>query len=104
MNWTERLSTREVVGLLAGTIIYGGFYYALSRYFYPVCPVPYSTDFILGPAIPVIIFFCFLFVNMVVLDKVPWFASREKWAFAVSAITAIGWIILLAFSWCVLWQ
>ena len=104
MNWTAKLSSREVVGLLLGATVYGGFAYILSEYFYPICHVPYRADYILGPGIPWVIFFGFLLVNMAILENVRWFAGRERWAFSVAVVAAVGWVILLALSWCTLGQ
>src|SRR5262249_40554909 len=85
VNWTEKLSFRKAIGLLVGAAIYGMFGYALSKYFYPVCTVPYQVDMIFGPGIPLLVFVGFVLLNMTILNRFSWFASRESWTLYVAA-------------------
>jgi len=86
---TEKLSGREVVGLLIGVIAIGCLAYAADQYIYQPCGIPISWHTGGSARFTSLVFIGFSVVAYLLIGRIRWFANHIGWLVAVAIISVL---------------
>ena len=97
---TEKLSGREVVGLLIVVFAMGCLAYVADQYVYQPCRMPFAGEWFLHSRETLLVFGGLFFIAYLLIGRVRWFSKHIGWLIMVVIVTVLIITALVIGYWC----
>ena len=97
---TEKLSGREVVGLLIVVFAMGCLAYVADQYVYQPCRMPFAGEWFLHTRANLLVFGGLVFLAYLLIGRVRWFSTHIGWLVTVAIATVLIITTFAVGYWC----
>ena len=100
MRLSEKLTNREAIVSVFSAIAYGALIYCLDNYVFPRCRIPFDVNSLLQLFVPMFVLLFLTMAAYLVIGRITWFGSHDRWRVAVSILTSLVTALLILLFLC----